>query len=187
MSMMTLETGGCPLCQRSVKARVATPHPYSLAKRWVERSAAGGFNPTVRQQSLSCEDAGEWRIATLKRSGGDVCPALYEELWDEAFMILADQGRVKFVPDLKIWHGDCLLDDCSARAVAFRLRFARRALGMDFEEFYCDCSIDEEEAEAMEACYALSPFPAGILKSVSWRHGIPLEWLEFGAASEIEL
>ena len=75
--------------------------PYSPAMSWVEAAIAGGYNPIIRQQPLSGEDAGEWMIVTLKRSGSKSCAKVPPELWDEVFMILAGLGRISFDAGLK--------------------------------------------------------------------------------------
>ena len=60
---------------------------------------------------------------------------LAAELWDEVLYVLEREARL-FLKRLKSWHGAVLLDDCSPRAVALRLRLARRSLGLAEESFF---------------------------------------------------
>jgi len=155
----------------------------SPAASWVARAIAEGSDPKVRQRGLSEEDAGEWQIVTLRGTGSAAIP---EELWEEVFVILTDLGRVEPDTELRFWHGDCLAEDCSTKARAFRVRLARRALSLDYAEFYEPLSLDEKVAQALEASSLALLLNDGILERLCEQHGIPFEWLAFGLACEIE-
>jgi len=166
--------------------KVTIPDLSFRAEEWVERGIVSGCDPTVRQQSLSDEDAGEWRIVTKKSAGS--CPALPKELWDEVFVVLVNLDRIKLDSKLKLWHGNCLAENCSAWALALRLRLVRQAFKLDIEEFYGPCGLDRKTAEAIEAPGSVFLCPSsGLIEQLSEGHGIPEEWLEFGIASEIEV
>jgi hypothetical protein len=154
----------------------------SAAACWVARAIAEGSDPKVRQRGLTEEDAGEWQILTLRAPGGAVIP---QELWEEVFVILTDLGRIEFNTGLRFWHGDCLADDYSGKAMAFRLRLARRALALDLRAFYEPLSLDEKHGQAVEASSLVLLLNDGILERLCERHGIPFEWLAFGVACEI--
>lgn len=156
--------------------------PMSPAAGWVARAIAEGSDPKVRQRGLMEEDAGEWRIVTLRGTGNYAIP---EELWEEVFIILIDLGRVQPNSELKVWHGDCLADNCSAKARAFRLRLARRSLALDYMAFYEPLSLDEKHARAVETGTLALLLDDGILERICECHGIPSGWLGYGAASEI--
>jgi len=168
--------------------RIPAPNRDVLAKTWVENAIAAGWDPFVRQEPLSSDDSGEWKIVTYKTaSSHSPCPGMFEELWDEIFIILATMGRLKQDDDLELWHGDLLIDNCSSRALALRLRMARQALNLDHEQFYGSCGIDRTAAAAFEAGHpSFASLSSEYLDELCDRHDIPEAWLWFGTAMEIE-
>jgi hypothetical protein len=80
-----------------------------------------------------------------------------------------------------------LLDDSSARAIAFRIRLVREALHISTGLFYMRCGINPKVGEAIEAGYVSSLSPdQEMLRVISEHYGIPEEWLMQGSAEEIE-
>lgn len=169
----------------SIEATVAVANPYpanSLAARWVAHAIFEGRDPKVRQQGLSEADAGEWRIVTLKGAGNAALP---EELWDDVFTILTGLGRFEFSDKLRVWHGDCLADNCSPEAQAFRVRLARHALSADYEAFYEPLGLDKKAGQAFEVDpFSLQLDDDDLERLCEW-NTIPFQWLAYGIASEI--
>ncbi len=184
MNRAWIEAAINPAGRKPASPEVSILRRPSAAERWVERAIAAGNDPMARQQPLSGEDAGEWHIVTLKGSQSEAVP---EELWDEVFVTLVVLGRVQCDQELQFWHGDFLAEDCSPQACAFRLRFARQALSLDFEPFYGTLGLDADTAQAVEAGELLLFPAAGNLDRLCQLHGFPSEWLAFGVAAEIEL
>jgi hypothetical protein len=162
----------------------STSHKERLAaaKLWLKSAQQAGLQPRMVQQSLANEDAGEWYLSCSTPCGPSAQLApLPDALWDELFLILEETGNIIPDSELKCWHATVLLDDTGRRAVALRLRLARRSLNLSIASFYepiqhnsitvsRDASFSEEE-----------------LSRLCDRHGIPEEWLTTGAPAEIEL
>ena len=162
--------GGCQ------KQRVAA------AKLWLDAAEKAGLRPRMVQQSLASEDAGEWHIAFAANHGSTAGLApLADELWDEVFLILEERGDI--VPDieLKCWHGAVFLDDTGRRAVALRLRLARRSLSLSVE------SLCEPVYRNPFTAFLDAKFSEDELSRLCDHHGIPEEWLTTGTPEEIEL
>lgn len=188
MRSSTLDTEGAPFRTKPSTVTILERDGHGLAQRWVQHAIALGRNPLARQEPLAVEDAGEWKIVTVKDDEGALSgKELPEELWDEVFIELLDLGRVTFDGTLKVWHGNFLADDASARALALRLRTARQALGLSLEQFYGSCGVGRDTAEALERARGSVGFPSWELAGLlSRRHGIPELWLCFGLAVEME-
>jgi hypothetical protein len=152
------------------------------ARAWVDAARRAGLNPRIVQQPLLSAAAGEWHIATCKVDHG--LPGhpgpVPDDLWDEVFVILEARGDIVHDKELKCWHGAILPDETGRRAVALRLRLARRSLDLSPASFYgpiqfeflptfCERSFSEEE-----------------LRTLCEYHGIPEEWLTSGEPAEIE-
>jgi hypothetical protein len=160
-----------------------------LAKTWVESAIAAKGDPFARQEPLSSGDAGEWKIVIHKAALNlSLAPeALRDDLWDEAFIVLAGLGRVKFADEPKTWHGNLLLDNCSPEAIALRTLVVRLALKMDHEQFYGACAINLKAAHALEAGHPAFASPTyEALDKLCDCHDIPESWLRFGGAMELE-
>ena len=144
----------------------------------------------MRQEPLSSDGlAGEWLLVTSKAGlGHPLYPgALPDELLDEVFIVLARLGRIVHDTELKAWHGNVLTDDSSARALAFRVKLAREALGINRRHFYGACGINPKAGEALEAGHVSFASPDHeILHELCTYHGIPEEWLMLGNAEDIE-
>ena len=133
--------------------------------------------------------AGEWLLVTSKAglSHSFYPGALPDELLDEVFIVLARIGRVQPDAELKVWHGNVLPEDSSARALAFRVKLAREALGIDRRHFYGVCGINPKAGEALEAGHVSFATPDHeMLHDVCSYHDIPEEWLMLGNADDIE-
>lgn len=144
----------------------------------------------MRQESLLSHGlAGEWLLITSKAG---VNPPIYpgalpDELLDEVFIVLARLGRIVHDTELKTWHGNVLPDDSSARALAFRMKLAREALGMNCKHFYGACGINPKAGESLEAGHVSFATPDHeMLQEVCSYHDIPEEWLMLGNAEDIE-
>jgi hypothetical protein len=165
-----------PLSSHTREERLAA------AKSWVKTAEQAGLRPLMVQRSLVSEDAGEWHLSYAAHGGSfDQLFPLPDELWDEVFLILEERGNTVPDSELKCWHGAVFLDDTGRRAVALRLRLARRSLNLSVTSFYApiqrnsitvsrDASFSEEELSRLCDC-----------------HGIPEEWLTTGTPAEIEL
>jgi hypothetical protein len=128
-------------------------------------------------------------FAPVTKAG--VNPPIYpgtlpDELLDEVFIVLARLGRVQHDIELKAWHGNVLPDDSSARALAFRVKLAREALGIDRRHFYGACGINPKAGEALEAGHVSFASPDHEMQDVCSYHHIPEEWLMLGNAEDIE-
>ncbi len=170
------------------ESRIPAPRRDVLAKAWVDSAIAAGLEPFARQEPLSGDDAGEWKVVIYKTTpSNSPCPETLAELWDEIFIILVTMGRLKWDDDLKLWHGDFLNDRCSPDVLALRLRMARQALNLDYEQFYGACSINLKAAAAFEAGHpSFASLSTEFLDELCDRHDIPEAWLWFGTAMEIE-
>ena len=161
-----------------------------VAEIWVQAAIAAGCDPRMRQKPLSSEGlAGEWLLVTSKAGlSHSLYPgALPDELLDEVFNVLAKLGRVQHDAELKAWHGNVLPDDSSARALAFRVKLAREALGIERRHFYGACGINPKAGEALEAGHVSFATPDHeMLYDVCSYHNIPEEWLMLGNAEDIE-
>ena len=144
----------------------------------------------MRQEGFSSDGfAGEWLLVVSKTW---LYHSLYpgqlpDELLDEVFLILSRLSRV--IPDgeLKEWHGNVWPDDSSPRALAFRMRLARKALGLDRSHFYGACGLNPKAGEAFEAAHgSFASADHEMLHELSTYHGIPEEWLMLGNAEDIE-
>ncbi len=163
---------------------------HLAAQAWVEAAIAANLAPTLVQRPLGGDDAGEWRIRTARRDSraGEGPGALSQELFDEAVLVLEARGDVVPAPQLKSWHGTVLQDNCSPRAVALRLRLARRCLGLSEEAFYgrnpilASMAFDRSSDETFLG--VISEFN---LSELCRRHGVPEEWVYSGTPDEIEL
>ena len=155
----------------------------AAARAWVKAAGQAGLNPRIVQRSLSSADAGEWHILTDKAGYaplGEV-EVLPGELWDDVFMILEADGKIEHDQELKCWHGAVLLDGTGRRAIALRLRLARRSLNLSTASFYEPIQPDFSQS-ARERSYSDSE-----LRTLCACHGIPEEWLMAGEPAEIEL
>ena len=161
-----------------------------LAEIWMQAAIAAGCNPHMRQAPLSGDGlAGEWLLVTAKAGlNHPLYPGqLPDELLDEAFLVLARLGRVIHDDTLKAWHGNVWTDDSSARALAFRMRLAREAFGLDRCAFYGACGLNPKAGEALEAAHAsFASADHEMLSELCACHGIPEEWLMLGHAEDIE-
>ncbi len=161
-----------------------------LAETWVQAAIAAGCDPHMRQEPLSSDGlAGEWLLVVSKAGlNHPLYPGeLPDELLDEVFLILARFGRVIRDDALKVWHGNVWPDDSSARALAFRVRLAREALGMDRSYFYGACGINPKAGEALEAAHvSFASADHEMLYELCAYHAIPEEWLMLGNAEDIE-
>jgi hypothetical protein len=161
-----------------------------LAEVWVQAAIAAGCDPHMRQEPLSSDElAGEWLLVTLKAGlNHPIYPGtLADELLDEVFIVLARLGRVQPDPELKVWHGNVLPDDSSARALAFRMKLARRTLGVDRGHFYGACGINPKAGESLEAGHVSFASPDHeMLPELCAYHDVPEEWLMLGNAEDIE-
>ena len=162
----------------------------SAAEIWVQAAIAAGCDPHMRQEPLSSDGlAGEWLVVVSKAGlNHSLYPgALPDELLDEVFIVLARLGRVRCDAELKAWHGNVLPDDSSARALAFRMKLAREALGIKRRHFYGACGINPKAGEAFEAGHGSFASPDHeMLHDVCSYHNIPEEWLMLGNAEDIE-
>ena len=80
-----------------------------------------------------------------------------------------------------------LPDDNSARALAFRIKLAREALGIDRRHFYGACGLNPKAGEALEAGHVSFATPDHeMLRDVCSYYTIPEEWLMLGHAEDIE-
>ena len=163
---------------------------HSLTEAWVRQAIAAGCDPFMQQEPLSSEGlAGEW-VLVLSLAGLKspfYAGQLPDELLDEVFVVLSRLERVTHDPYLRPWHGNVLLDVTSSRALAFRIKLVRDALGMDGRRFYGACGIDPIVGDAIEAGFLsfLSPGHE-LLQKIAAHHDIPEEWLANGTAEEIE-
>ncbi len=161
-----------------------------LGETWVQAAIAAGCDPRMRQEPLSSDGlAGEWLLVTSKAGHNHpLYPGrLPDELLDEVFIVLARLGRVRPDAELKAWHGNVLPDDSSARALAFRIKLAREALGVDRRHFYGACGVNPKAGEALEAGHVSFASPDHeLLHDVCICHNIPEEWLMLGNAEDIE-
>jgi hypothetical protein len=155
---------------------------------WIKDAISSDCDPHMQQQGMLSEGlAGEWIFKVRNREARRNLVSLSEHLWDEAFLILEAMGRIEFAAGLMPWHGNLLLDDSSSRAIALRLRIARRVLQIDPEVFYRSCGLESKAAAALEQGEAPSLerlFAA--LDAVSENYDIPSDWLLSGEACEIE-
>lgn len=170
----------------AVAIPVRMPSVQLRAASWVRTAIALGFDPQVRQDGLAGEDPGEWKITTRKaEDGAGLMPP--EELWDDIFAQLIKLDRMQFTAVLQVFHGNFLLDDCTARAIGLRLKAARLASGMKRDEFYDICGLESIAADALEdSAVPVVVSIAEIAGLISRRHNISEEWLSFGVASDIE-
>ncbi len=156
----------------------------------MQAAIAAGYDPHMRQQPLSNDGlAGEWLLVV--DNGGRNHPLypgkLADELLDEVFLLLARLGRLIRDDTLKAWHGNVWPDDSSARALAFRMRLAREALGMDRGHFYGACGLNPKAGEALEAAHvSFASADHEMVDELCAYHGIPEEWLMLGNAEDIE-
>ena len=160
------------------------------AEIWIQAAIGAGCDPHMRQEPLSSDGlAGEWLLVTSKAGfNHPLYPgALANELLDEVFIVLAKLGRVQHDAELKAWHGNALPDDSSPRALAFRIKLAREALGIDRRLFYGACSLNPKAGEALEAGHVSFATPdQEMLHDVCSYYTIPEEWLMLGHAEDIE-
>ena len=163
---------------------------HCLAESWVGQAITAGCDPFMQQEPLGSDGyAGEWLLVL---SGAARTSPLYpgklpEGLLDEVFIVLGHLGRLTHDQHLRPWHGTVLLDDSSARAIAFRIRLVREALCMSAGLFYMRCGINPKVGEAMEGGHLSSLSPdQEMLHVISAHYGIPEEWLMQGDAEEIE-
>ena len=144
----------------------------------------------MQQEPLISEGyAGEWLLVlSIAGHASPLYPGkLPEGLLDEVFIVLGHLGRLTHDPHLRPWHGNVLLDDSSARAIAFRIRLVREALYMSSGLFYVRCGINPKVGEAFEAGYLSSLSPdQEMLHVISAHYGIPEDWIMQGDAEEIE-
>jgi len=161
-----------------------------LAEIWVQAAIAAGCDPHMRQEPLSSDGlAGEWLLVVSKAGlNHPIYPGtLPDELLDEVFLILSRLGRVIHDRALKAWHGNVCPDDSSARAIAFRVRLAREALGLDRRHFYGSCGLNPKAGEALEAAHVFFASPDhDMLHELCVYHDIPEEWLMLGNAEDIQ-
>jgi hypothetical protein len=161
-----------------------------LAETWVQSAIAAGCDPHMRQESLSSDGlAGEWLLVVAKAGlNHPLYPGeLPEELLNEVFLLLTRFGRVIHDGELKVWHGSVWPDDCSPRALAFRIRLARGMLAMDRGLFYGACAFNPKAGEALEAGHVSFASPDHeMLHELCACHEIPEEWLMLGNAEDIE-
>ncbi len=161
-----------------------------LVETWVQAAIAAGCDPRMRQEPLSSDElAGEWLLVTSKAGlNHPLYPgALPDELLDEVFVVLGRLGRIVHDTELKAWHGNVLPDDSSARALAFRAKLAREALGINRRHFYGACGINPKAGESLEGGHvSFASLDHEILHDVCGYHDIPEEWLMLGNAEDIE-
>ena len=161
-----------------------------LAETWVQAAIAAGCDPHMRQEPLSNDGlAGEWLLVVAK---GGLSHPLYpgqlaDDLLDEVFLVLGRLGRVIYDDTLKPWHGNVWPDDSSARALAFRVRLARKALKMDRSYFYGNCGLNPKAGEAIEAAHvSFASADHEMLHTLCAYHNISEEWLMLGNAEDIQ-
>ena len=163
---------------------------HCLAEIWVGQAITAGCDPFMQQEPLGSDGyAGEWLLVlSVTGRASPLYPGkLPEGLLDEVFIVLGQLGRLTHDPHLRPWHGNVLLDDSSARAIAFRIRLVREALSMSSGLFYVRCGINPKVGEAFEAGYLSSLSPdQEMLHVISAHYGIPEDWLMQGGAEEIE-
>ena len=168
---------------------IASGLRWNLAAwRWVEAAIEAGLDPRLLQNPLQDRDAGEWQIATKKVPGLHELAPLPEGYFDEIVLILESLGRV--TPDgvLKCWHGGVLIDDCSPRAIALRLRLARRCLKLIETDFFESWQVVPGlSADEPHAAHQLSHLLELAARQLGSKYGIPEEWLFSGTPEEIEL
>jgi hypothetical protein len=161
-----------------------------VAVAWVEQAIASGCDPFIRQAPLSSGDhAGEWLLAISKgaalRSDFPGMPA--DEYFDEVFVILARLGRLCPDANLKPWHGNVLPDDSSPRGVGLRVKLARVALALDLANFYPASGVNAKTGQALEdGNRAFASIDNEILANICAFHSIPVDWVMFGSAEEIQ-
>ena len=169
---------------------VEKPAGDNTAEIWVQAAIAAGSDPLMRQEPLSSDGlAGEWLLVTSKAGlNHPLYPGtLPDEHLDEVFIVLAKLGRIVHDAELKAWHGNVLPDDSSARALAFRVKLAREALGINRRHFYGACGLNPKAGEALEAGHvSFASADHEMLHEVCGYHNIPEEWLMLGNAEDIE-
>ncbi len=175
----------------SAAANGRTKGRSDVAAAWVEQAITAGLDPFMRQEPLSSsEQAGEWLLATSKDAAGrpNSPGTLADEHFDEAFVILAQLGRLRHAAELKPWHGNILPDDSSPRAVALRVKLAREALTLELEDFYRACGVNANAGRALEAGNrAFASIENEMLAVICAHHAIPEDWVMSGSAEDIEV
>ena len=76
-------------------------------------------------------------------------------------------------------------DDCSSRAIAFRITLVRETLYMDPTLFYRACGIPAKVGEAIEKRLSFLSQDQETLQAICTHYSIPEEWLVHGPADEI--
>ncbi|MBJ7532818.1 hypothetical protein JDN40_01635 [Rhodomicrobium vannielii ATCC 17100] len=160
------------------------------ARHWIEAAVATGMDPHVQQQGMSSgELAGEWLLRMLKSADarGRTIDELPDNLWLDAFIILESMRRVEFAENLMPWHGNLFLDDASPRAIALRLRIARRVLNKGLAQFYGPCGIETQAGRSLETgLWPLSEKYFSYLDAICDGHGLSSDWLLSGQADDID-
>jgi hypothetical protein len=130
-------------------------HPSALtlqqAREWVEKAIASGRDPQIVIYPPWMKR--KYRKTFIQRIGIDPATDPGEwpvELNAEIAQVLEEAGRVNDWRGEMPWNFQIAPDDCSAEAVAARLKLARETLGFDLNTFYAPTGLTLQTAKRWE-------------------------------------